>query len=287
MIGRRCLQDSECAAGMTCITQDATGPLLGGIQGGLCTAQCASDLDCERIDRNSLCAPYDDAGTPRDTSDDTGVCVETCLPGSSDVKCHDRVEMSCYPIAVDLGLCLPTCTSDYNCEPRVCDLSSGFCIDAADRPAGGLPIGSACDPTNDQCAGYCVDTQDGSGLCTSDCNLAGLISASGCGTDPRSPEVDALCYYAGADDALGDVGLCAELCDCDDDCARSDMVCDAMPTMLQQITGHVGACFVSNPDIDGGTMGIPCGPSSGDAGPTTPPEAGTPTPSQDAAPDAP
>jgi hypothetical protein len=92
--------------------------------------------------------------------------------------------------------------------------------------------------------------------------------------------VDALCFYYGADQAFGDAALCAELCDCDDDCARSDMVCDALPTVLQQVTGHVGSCYVANPDIDGGTMGIPCGTPSSDGGTPTP-EAGPPP--QDAA----
>ena len=62
-IGKKCLQDSDCKSGLTCLTagSDAFNP--GGPAGGLCTIPCGTgdsgdpDADCTAIDKNAVTNP--------------------------------------------------------------------------------------------------------------------------------------------------------------------------------------------------------------------------------------
>src|SRR5262249_6391646 len=151
-------------------------------------------------------------------------------------KCHKRHDMACAdPRGRGIGYCKPTCRGDFDCASanRVCDLSDGVCKDKLDAIRT-LPAGSKCDPNanTDRCAGACVGIISGDasttdiGFCSGFCKLGD----QGCGFDPSSSDpVDSFCLFGTSMQSdLDDLGFCAQLCDCNDDCRDPDFVCNSV-----------------------------------------------------------
>lgn len=252
-IGTPCTDDTDCPGeGTYCIAQTATSLLGGGPQGGICVADCTTNVDCAGLDPPSVCVAIGEA------DDSTAVCLPECFLGPSshaEVKCLGRPELACYG-----DFCGPTCENDAACAPRVCDLARGVCVEPAMRRTDGQPLGSACDPNaqEDPCNGFCLTVGDVS-LCSGLCN----VSTFGCGSDSSGPgPFESACLYAEATANLGDSGFCGQLCDCDDDCHHPDAVCEAVDGSFASASGRRGACA-----IGGGATGIPCGrtPDAGTA----------------------
>jgi hypothetical protein len=81
--------------------------------------------------------------------------------------------------------------------------------------------------------------------CTSACTLGTV----GCGASPDGEgPFDAFCGLSlSPNDGLGDEGLCVALCDCNEDCAHSDAVCERLRDPdLERALGHLGACVPSS-----------------------------------------
>ena len=68
------------------------------------------------------------------------------------------------------------------------------------------------------------------------------FGTAGCGqSDTRLP-LDNFCFLdPTSTSGSGDLGYCAKVCDCDDDCGRPDAVCEPKPALTSK-TGRVGVC---------------------------------------------
>lgn len=102
VIGGSCQDDDDCPGGVC----DTSTP------GGYCTAPC----DVEECPTGGECF---------DLGDGVGEwCLATCLyPGGGRSTC--RTGYVCEDFGI--GICLPACTRDEDCEPGTCDEYSGYC----------------------------------------------------------------------------------------------------------------------------------------------------------------
>jgi hypothetical protein len=294
-IGQTCLKDSDCGTqGLTCLLPTGTEFLGGGVANGVCTLDCSADINAVSPSAVSACAKVDPSATCLQVSPTQGFCWELCTTGavpSSEIKCHNRRDMGCYdPDMVGTGYCKPTCRGDFDCAGRKCDLSEGICVDSI--PAGrNLPLGSMCDPqlNDDPCQGRCIGiSANDSGPLASQGFCSGLckIGEIACGVDPTSKNpIAADCLFAPDMNAdLGDLGFCAQLCDCNADCKNPDFICSSLPSQLVSQIGRKGACNPKAGANPGEANGIAC------TGTTKPPvvvDSGKPKPrTADAGPDA-
>lgn len=274
-IGRTCSRPSECAVGLTCVTEGHL--VLGGSAPphGFCSAPCTSDDQCTDHSPDALCVPFGPGTT-------ASFCVEGCSFGATalgDAKCHGRSDFACAPallgptndtcntaedcFAGDLCIagqcnivlpaCLPSCRGDLDCAPGLfCDQAflAGTC--RLQKPTGkrlGDPctVPSALEPDEpDGCIGFCqADSSVGSqGHCAATCGLA-----RECAWDPASGKFDGGCFYASilTQDSgdTGDFGFCTPTCNCTDagcgDPALTCMLLDQGP--LSTDFRGPGLCF--------------------------------------------
>lgn len=276
-VGARCVTNADCREELTCVpdTQDIGGD-FGSPPGGWCTLPCnqaQQDMDCLALSQFSTCIRFNDGGTPDDTTDDVSYCMELCLPGSpldaTENKCHQRAELACLPVSPDIGFCVPACGSDADCGDRFCDLGSGTCV--ATAPAGD-PIGSTCDATDDQCAGFCLQfTAETNG---SSCSGACTFGIRGCGGDPESTDpATHLCLPDVNSLGVADIGVCLEACDCNTECSNPGNVClPLQDTVLEEFYGRLGYCAPPFPPLTAADAGAP----AADAGATDAGVAGDP-----------
>jgi hypothetical protein len=241
--------------------------LGGGLPGGLCTLKCSADADCTALSSNSFCLPVDAT---------SGYCLEGCTLGQAgSPKCHERSDFVCTVVGVidtkatctqnsDCGAqqicdsqgnvcadtvtgCAPGCRGDFDCSSsEYCDFSSGTCLPG--KPTG-LALGASCDPTAtpDPCDGFCsaIDSTGKTGACTGVCSLT--PDATGCGWSGTGT-ANAACVFATPfsptnDFALGDVGLCGALCDCNNDCKVDTERCvDDTMGVISKVWGRAGYC---------------------------------------------
>ncbi len=298
-IGRPCIKASDCGTqGLTCLLPTGAEFDGAGVPNGLCTLDCSADLTavitaesaCTKIDPTAICLP---------ATATSAYCVEPCTIGmipSGEVKCHNRHDTACSASRSGaFAYCRPACRGDFDCSGRKCDLARGLCVDAPNLN-GTRPVGTACDPnaTTNACLGPCLGftSDDGgssnlgfcSGLCT--------IGEVGCGVDPTSKgQVGSMCLFAPSQsNDLGDLGFCAQLCDCNDECLDRDFICSAVMGLSGQV-GRAGACGPVALDASGRPeKGIACSakpPVRADSGATPAPKdsgGGGGAPSRDAGP---
>jgi len=258
LIGATCADDSDCRAGSSCLASSSTGIEGEGPSAGLCVVECARDAGlCAELDEATTCVILDDRGSTS-TSDDAAFCLPTCTlgdPGAGEDKCRGRIDLVCAEetAGTGLGYCRPACRSDLDCGDRLCNLRTGFCTDSA--PAGD-PIGSDCDPAAPQCAGGCIEHGSSFAECSGVCRLG----TPGCGQDTADgPPFDFYCYLDPAGEGgEGDLGYCAKVCDCNDECGRADAVCEPRES-LTEATGRQGVCASATFSSGGGMRpNIPC-----------------------------
>jgi hypothetical protein len=175
---------------------------------------------------------------------DAAYCVEGCEYGTLDPmafdreKCHGRREFACRPVLVNAGGscqedddcesdqvcnetchnvetgCMPQCNGDFDCPTgRFCDPKTGECVD--DIPVGSQ-LGTTCQPgADDSCRGVCAQVGGSTDWrCAEPCTL-GVYPSCGSPTDPAAV---GCAVASGPDAGFGDLGWCAELCDCNADC---------------------------------------------------------------------
>ncbi|HYQ18766.1 MAG TPA: hypothetical protein VEQ58_23485, partial [Polyangiaceae bacterium] len=255
--GANCRDDGDCRKGLFCLSSTSTAVKGEGPSAGLCVADCARDETvCEKLDPESTCVLLDDNGSAS-VLDDTALCLPSCKlgePSKDDDKCRGRIDLVCSEATAGTGLgyCRPACRSDLDCGERRCNLRTGFCTD--DAPSGDA-IGSACNPASSECAGGCIDHGSSWAECSGVCRL----NTPGCGQAPSSgPPYDFWCYLdpssAGGE---GDLGYCARVCDCDDDCGRDDAVCEPHAS-LKGDTGRAGVCASKTFGSGATRAGLPC-----------------------------
>lgn len=265
-LGQACVNDNECdpngSTGLTCLPPDTTDLGGGGPPRGLCTTPCSTNDTCWNIDENSLCVEF---------SPGVAYCIEGCFMGpplpTDPPKCHNRPQFACTPldgqeigetcsttaqcplgtvcfngecIAVING-CLPACTGDQDCPAETfCDREMGVC-----RPESteGDPLGTACDPTADEdsCSGFCQrvnDVPNLQGMCAEICSFLSPCAWEG-------DEPGGVCLFSTAineDPDIGDLGFCAQMCDCSDDCRTPGFGCVPIDG-LQAAFDRPGLCL--------------------------------------------
>lgn len=299
-IGQTCLKDSDCGTqGLTCLLPSSNDLLGGGVPNGICTLDCSADYVGASPTAVSVCAKIDPAAICLEVSDAPvkAYCWEACEIGpvsSMDMKCHSRRDMGCYDdTGSGTGYCKPLCRGDFDCAGRKCDLSEGNCVDSIPATRK-LPIGSKCDPqaTDDTCEGRCIgvsNSDSGANASVGFCSGLCQIGQIACGVDLSSKDpIPADCLFGPDQNAdVGDLGFCAQLCDCNGDCNDPDFICSSLPSSLAPQLGRKGVCNPKEGANAGEPNGIACStttkpPPVVDAGKTTTP----PPPVADAGADA-
>jgi hypothetical protein len=256
VVGTYCRADADCGAPFTCLTASSDAILTahgsGGPSGGLCTTRC--DV------RSDACSPAENSTECIELAPGKRYCLPSCTPGGAGPalgeKCLGRLDLACSPPreAGQTGFCLPTCGGDFECEGRTCDLGSGACVDQT--PAG---IGMGGDCAVGACGNGTCEPLGIFQACTGFCT----VGTVGCGFDPLSKgRLDSSCLIAAASSgSQADVGLCAQLCDCNDDCRHPRFVCAEGPPgnpASLSVRGHRGACLPPSFTQPGGERGILC-----------------------------
>lgn len=256
-IGQACSGDHECPVEAFCLSADSALLFGGGAAHGTCVADCTRDASrCESF-LNATCIQVSiDASIPQ------ALCFESCTLSGRNAKCGKRPGLACTRQSVDsqTGYCRPLCTQDAQCAGGSCDPKHGVCVDHAviDRNFGvrcsapddadggsagdgGNPDahGDAAAPSREPCAGQCVQLNGAPSLCSKQC-VFGESSECAPSTGGRRRGG---CIFASTGGGIGDLGYCAELCDCSDDCVDSTLVCDAFENRdLEAAFGRKGVC---------------------------------------------
>jgi hypothetical protein len=297
-LGAACASDAECGEGLTCLESNS-GLMEGESPAkGYCTTTCTDGGgECTPFGEKSLCVNYGSASYCLEGCEfgPTGT-----IGGAFDpLKCHGRMEVACSPyLASDqLGACgadgscpagqacatdnqchtlipgcQPQCGGDLDCAPGFCNPRTGMCTTT---PATGKSIGDACTPAGDggteECKGRCYGFSDAPGnFCSQLCTFGADLQCEWDG--PTSGPAPGICMFgfsAVSDNGgpgNGDMGLCAPLCDCNDDCKVDGWICSgAWHSSWSQYTQRAGLCLPAQ-DAEGGIdPGMPCG-AGGSAG---------------------
>jgi hypothetical protein len=185
----------------------------------------------------------EDAGFGGTPSEGVAMCFERCTVGADpEDKCHGRADVACEALSDDAptdGFCRPLCASDADCEDRSCDVRTGACVDAPSVPDTELGRKCSRERGADGCSGLCVSLSDDYNACGHRCafgqpgDCAPLQSAA-----PRGG-----CLFTSPMGTIGDIGFCAELCDCAVDCSHPDAICDGFTDPeLARVFGRAGVC---------------------------------------------
>jgi hypothetical protein len=96
-------------------------------------------------------------------------------------------------------------------------------------------------------------------FCSQRCWLGGLNNCGGDGTEDEEGN-RGLCRFPEDEEGLiGDVGFCAQVCDCDDDCAHPDAVCAAFDdAAIEALAGGSGVCLSSQGEDSTAREGLEC-----------------------------
>jgi hypothetical protein len=243
LIGAACTSEADCREGLDCLTSESRLIAGQGPSAGICLARCVPEHDfCQELDARSKCTVLYDSGTPSEKLDDVAYCLPGCELGTQPNeldKCRSRIDLVCTEATAGsgVGYCRPACRGDLDCGSRFCDLGTGLCGDT--RPSGD-PIGSECDPnaSSNSCAGGCIEH----GASYAECSGACRYDTPGCGQTGEDLPLDFFCYLDPAvGTGEGDLGYCARVCDCDDNCDRDDAVCQPEPNLAAK-TGRPGVC---------------------------------------------
>lgn len=241
-----CASDAECGTGMKCLTAGGTGMFGGGPANGFCTKTC------DQNDVNS-CASVQSGAMCIGVSERDWYCFPGCSPGgASATKCQGRAEVACDNVSLSSAFCRPMCGSDADCDGRKCNLGTGVCVDDL---LGTGEIGDPCDPNevpSTQCAsGRCLRGEtlgtENTGTCTGYCTLG----TDTCGVQGRPKGGQAACFPLRAGSSTGDMGVCWQSCDCDDQCGHEDYQCLTFPAAAVATYGVEGLCSEFDVDTEG------------------------------------
>lgn len=158
-----CRSNDECAVGLTCRTESASG-----FSGGECNRECTSDKDCLLVPADG--SPAIDGWCPPAVGTAPRMCMRVCANG---IDCErDGYTCRVYNSGMlnETQACIPVCTDASCVNGTTCDHESGKC-----RPSGSTPtgrtLGQSCQP--EMRAGSPTPPADQicrSGLCQPDFN---------------------------------------------------------------------------------------------------------------------
>lgn len=251
VLGAACERNAQCPAGAFCMRAPSERLFGGAPPVGTCAADCEGSEDCERF-AQAVCVP---AGP-----DGEGLCLEGCQLGESSAsKCHGRAHVACSPLedsaSGEQGYCRPLCAIDADCEQGGCDPATGSCIAEPRRdPDFGLRCAVGNDGDADggiepdagtrpgqsvgACTGACVELNDAPSLCSRRC----MFGAAGECAPTSGGLRRGACLFVTPGGSIDDLGYCAELCDCNDDCIEPTFICDELPETLRSVFGRAGVC---------------------------------------------
>lgn len=133
-----CRSDNECAVGLSCSTESASG-----IPGGECNRVCASDEDCVLIPKDGTAAV--DGYCPPAVGTAPRRCQRVCANG---IDC-ERPGFTCRTynsgMLTETRACIAVCTDETCVNGTVCDHESGRCRLASAMPTG-RTLGQTCEP---------------------------------------------------------------------------------------------------------------------------------------------
>jgi hypothetical protein len=234
LLGSACESEADCPGGATCVGESNTLLFGGGPPLGMCLAECTEDpAICEAF-ADAVCVAIDDAS-------DAAYCFRACTYGAAALDKCGRADTACESLDGDLGFCRPLCMRNEQCRSDYCDRTTGVCVEAgsADGAFGrACGLSSESTPPATSCPGVCVRFNGGDfQVCSHRCVYGATDSCAGDG------ETAGLCAIASPGGSVGDLGYCAELCDCDGACAHQDARCDAFTSeRVRDLLGHAGVC---------------------------------------------
>jgi hypothetical protein len=255
-IGGACEDDGDCASPAFCLGPESLELFGGGAPEGTCVGRCDDSTEPCGDFENAVCVQVADTDDQESssTSRDTALCLERCTVGGGPAsECHAREQVACASLEAEgsAGFCRPLCSTDDDC-PIACDPKHGVCTDTpvvdADFALRCTPPLGAYDDSDggtDQadagtCAGVCVKVNDSPSICTRACSFG---DASECGPATFGQRRGG-CLFAEAEGSFGDLGYCAELCDCSTDCIEPTFVCDAFDDQdLEAAFERKGVCI--------------------------------------------
>jgi hypothetical protein len=263
-LGAACDDDAGCPEGAFCLTPRDPSWLGGAPPQGLCVADCSSGAGrCDAFE-DAVCVDASagageltgddeaaDAGADRDADAGdvgpattvTALCLERCTLGTTRAaKCHGLSGIACELLPngpASAGYCRPLCTIDQDCPTGHCELLTGTCTEQ-DGGASTRNLGQSCaEGAVDTCGALCVSIDDAPPVCSHRCVFG---SPEDC-APADAPGRDAACVLTTLGGGIGDVGYCAALCDCPEDCGSPTQVCDPFQDdVLESTLGRAGTC---------------------------------------------
>ncbi len=235
-LGTECTSDEDCPDAASCLVRSDTRWLGGAPPESFCVADCSDDA--------SVCDEFSNAVCVLSSSDsDRALCLPACTLDDDGESCASIPGTACEPLLdTGSGFCRPLCVFDEDCASGHCDRATSTCQTSSS--SSGLGFGESCTPESSSCAGLCLDFGDGIGLCSHRCVFGGSERCA-------EAELGDVCAYASVEGGVGDVGFCAPLCDCNDDCSATGFVCDAFTDPeLAAVLGHPGLCSPGSGGLD-------------------------------------
>jgi len=286
-LGQACASDADCGS-IKCLTVSSTALNGEGPPGGVCTLPCGGFPSnyCSLVEVGAACVSFGPPGAGAE------YCMKGCAAGFptdggfDPNKCFGRPDMGCTFLgSVGASVCLPTCGGTQHCDIQnstnpQCDLATGLCGKVASQ---GAPYGSSCGPTDagvpppdsgidaaadasvgTLCAGVCtpipdpLTTQPGTFVCGGGCVIN---PTQGCGWLGVGPAQAACVKHNSPPSAkdIGDLGLCTQLCDCQNPCLDPNMACEPINDFaLQTLWGRDGYCTYKILPDGGPALGLGC-----------------------------
>jgi len=296
-LGGSCDADADCPTGAFCLQNDSHQLFGGAPPAGTCVAVCDPVSGCARFESATCIDVRDPTADADGGLSTGGLCFESCHVGGGAMttavpKCHGRAQVACAPVenASDgAGYCRPICATSGECLTGVCDPARGVCVtsaptdpgfglrcqatgpadggagssgdagagadaDAVDAGSDSSQADAAAAPRTLSCGGLCVGVSGSSAVCSRRCLFGS--------TDECAPEISANrrrggCLFVTKGGGIGDLGYCAELCDCNGDCTETSFVCDAFDDAnLEAAFARKGVCTPAELVVN---RPLPCG----------------------------
>lgn len=244
-LGEECDEAVQCGGGdgmggdgPVCVTDQADFGFEGMLPGGMCTARC--DEGSNVCGATGGCVPFE-----FESGEEAHYCFDTCFYSEAVEKCGESINRVCLLLDFEsgLGVCIPKCFSDAECDGGYCDPYTGSCVD---EPPTGAVDGSECDVPEDCLGGICLrlTAEDEFGTCISECSVHPETYACHRDLGDTSP-VPSACFphlellYLGILPAFKDLGHCVPTCQVGAGCGTDGWTC--IPADDPEYVEDVGA----------------------------------------------